>query len=133
MFDPGGSSAASCRSSSQEWQAATCDRSIEAAHTFFAEHFPDERPQVAACHSWLLDRQLAALLPPGSNIAAFQRRFTPAYQVETPSDALPLEFIFDDPALPLDQLPRDTTLRRVVVDHLRAGGHWYEANGWFAW
>jgi hypothetical protein len=112
---------------------SACDRSIDAAHAFFAEHFPDEAPEVATCHSWLLDPQLAALLPPGSNIAAFQRRFAPAYRVDTPSDDLPLEFLFDDPALPLDRLPRDTTLRRVVVDHLRAGGHWHEGNGWFAW
>lgn len=112
---------------------SACDRSIDAAHVFFATHFPGERPAVAACHSWLLDRQLAALLPAGSNIVAFQRRFTPAYEVLTPSDDEPLDFVFDDPALPLDQLPRDTTLRRVVLDHLIGGGHWYEGNGWFPW
>ncbi|WP_327003369.1 acyltransferase domain-containing protein [Dactylosporangium sp. NBC_01737] len=112
---------------------SACDRSIDAAHAFFATHFPDEAPAVATCHSWLLDRQLAALLPPGSNITAFQRRFTPAYQAETPTDTDLLDFVFDDPALPLDRLPRDTTLRRVVLDHLGAGGHWYEGSGWFPW
>ncbi|MEV4513244.1 acyltransferase domain-containing protein [Dactylosporangium sp. NPDC049525] len=112
---------------------SACDRSIDAAHAFFATHFPAEKPAVATCHSWLLDRHLAARLPPGSNITAFQRRFTSAYDAETPTDADLLDFVFDDPTLPLDQLPRDTTLRRVVLDHLSAGGHWYEGNGWFAW
>jgi hypothetical protein len=112
---------------------AACDRSIDAAHAFFAAHFPEETYPVAACHSWLLDRQLAAHLPGHAHIPAFQRRFTPAYPVTEPSDDTVLEFVFDDPALPLDELPRDTTLRRVVVDHLRAGGHWYDGNGWFAW
>lgn len=112
---------------------AACDRSIETAHDFFATHFPDEAPAVGLCHSWLLDPQLAELLPAGSNIVAFQRRFTPTYPPQTPADDEPLDFIFDNPSLPLDRLPRDTTLRRVVLDHLSAGGHWYEANGWFPW
>lgn len=110
-----------------------CDRSIDAAHSFFAVHFPEETYPVAACHSWLLDRQLAAHLPNHANIRAFQQRFTPAYPVTEPSDDNTLEFVFDDPTLPLDELPRDTALRRIIVDHLRAGGHWYEGNGWFTW
>jgi hypothetical protein len=111
---------------------AACDRSVEQARAFFAS-VDDGRYPVATCHSWLLDRQLAALLPATSNIVAFQGRFAPGYAVTEPSDREPVDFVFDDPSLPLEQLPRDTTLRRVVVDHLRSGGHWYAANGWFHW
>jgi hypothetical protein len=110
-----------------------CDRSIDAAHAFFATHFPDDSDPVAGCNSWLLDRQLAAVLPAGSHIVAFQRRFRDGYPVVEPTDDAPLEFVFDDPSLPLDKQPRDTTLRRAILDHLAAGGHWYERTGWFAW
>jgi hypothetical protein len=33
------------------------------------------------------------------------------------------------PAL-LDVLPRETTLQRAIVTHLRANGHWYNRTGW---
>jgi hypothetical protein len=108
---------------------AAVDRSLELARTFFA----GGGHRVACCHSWLLDPQLADRLPPGSNIVAFQRRFRPAYEVTAPADLEPLSFVFDDPSLPLAELPRDSTLRRVLVEHLLAGGHWRDGNGWLPW
>ncbi|MET7396680.1 acyltransferase domain-containing protein [Dactylosporangium sp. NPDC005572] len=108
---------------------AAVDDSLEKAHAFF-----DDTPfTVAACHSWLLDPQLPGVLPESSNIVAFQRRFTPAYRGPAPEDDLPLAFVFDDPAVPRARLPRDTALRRALLDHLDAGGHWYAAAGWFRW
>lgn len=110
-----------------------CDRSIDEAHEFFARHFPEEHFTVAACHSWLLDPELVNRLPPHSNVLAFQRRFRAGYPNAETSDRTTLGFIFDDPEAPLETLPRDTSLRRAVVDHLREGGHWHDANGWFPW
>ncbi|MFD0555163.1 acyltransferase domain-containing protein [Streptomyces rectiviolaceus] len=55
---------------------ARCAASLRAARDFFTQHFPDETVQFATCSSWLLDDQLAAYLPPPSNILHFQRRFT---------------------------------------------------------
>lgn len=112
---------------------AACDASLSRAHEFFAGHFPDEPYRVAAIHSWLLDPQLPVKLPPTSHIAGFAARFAPAYPVTTPDDQEPLNFVFDDPTLPRAQLPRDTNLRRALLAHLDAGGHWYGGNGWFAW
>lgn len=113
---------------------ASCDRSLALARAFFARHFPDEPAAVAVCHSWLLDPQLADYLPPDSNILRFQARFAPARSDDgtEANDGDPVAFVFGDPALPVSDLPRRTTLERAVGDHLRAGRHWYRGHGWFA-
>lgn len=108
---------------------AACDASFARAKAFFARHFPDERYALAVCHSWLLDPQLAGYLPADANILAFQRRFRPAYQ-PAPDDGDILRFVFGTESPDLADLPRDSTLRRAVVDHLTAGGHWHGGVGW---
>ncbi|MFI6337580.1 acyltransferase domain-containing protein [Streptomyces sp. NPDC050535] len=109
-----------------------CDRSLALAREFFALHYPDERYDVAVCHSWLLDQQLRRYLPAYSNIVRFQDRFEVAYEETTPDDGMPVGFVFGDPELPVAELPRRNSVERAVGDHLRAGGHWYGGHGWFA-
>lgn len=109
-----------------------CDRSLALAREFFARHYPDERYDVAVCHSWLLDPQLKRYLSADSNIIRFQDRFEAAYEERTPDDGVPVGFVFGDPELPVDELPRRNSVERAVGDHLRAGGHWYGGQGWFA-
>lgn len=110
-----------------------CDRSLASAHDFFARHFPEERYTAGCCHSWLLDPQLRRYLPEDSNIVRFQRRFRVGGATGEPEDDLPVRFVFGDPDLPVETLPRRTRLERAVGDHLRAGGHWYSGHGWFTW
>ncbi|MFI1485865.1 acyltransferase domain-containing protein [Streptomyces sp. NPDC020747] len=110
-----------------------CDQSLDLAREFFARHYPDERYAVAECHSWLLDRQLQRYLPADSNIVSFQERFQVAYEETKADDKGPVGFVFGDPELPVEGLQRRTRVERAVVDHLRAGGHWYGGHGWFAW
>ncbi|GAA4817114.1 acyltransferase domain-containing protein [Streptomyces ziwulingensis] len=108
-----------------------CDRSLELARRFFAAHFPEEAYPAGVCRSWLLDPQLRRYLPAGSNIIRFQERFRVAVDDTGPSDTTPVRFVFGDPDLPVDGLPRRSSLERAVGDHLRAGGHWYLGHGWF--
>lgn len=110
---------------------AACDASVARAREFFAGHFPDEPYTIATCHSWLLDPQLAAYLPAGSNIVRFQRRFRPAYPAGEADDRTTIGFVFGDPELAPDALPARTTLERAVRDHIASGGHWHGGNGWF--
>ncbi|MCX4822331.1 acyltransferase domain-containing protein [Streptomyces sp. NBC_01142] len=110
---------------------AACERSLARAREFFARHFPEERYRVATCHSWLLDPQVAAYLPKDSNIVRFQNRFRTAYEERQVRDGGPVGFVFGDPELPAEGLPRRTTLERAIGDHLRAGRHWYGGHGWF--
>jgi hypothetical protein len=102
---------------------------VEAVH-FFAEHFPDERYRYAVCKSWLLDPQLAGHLPAGSNIRAFGDRLTHAYTDTEADDAGTLQFVFPDSTRPRAELPRSSRLQRAIIDHLDAGGHWYNAMSW---
>ena len=73
-------------------------------------------------------------LPEDSNIIAFQRRFE-LEPYEEPEgldcDVEVLRFVFRTLTTPLDQLPRDTVLQRAIVDHLKAGRHWYWRRGQF--
>ncbi|WP_309228447.1 acyltransferase domain-containing protein [Streptomyces lunaelactis] len=110
---------------------AACDRSLARARDFFARHFPEEPYRVATCDSWLLDPQLAGCLPKESNIVRFQGRFRPAYEAKEVDDGGPVGFVFGDPELLPDGLPRRTGVERAIGDHLRAGGHWYGGHGWF--
>jgi hypothetical protein len=108
---------------------AACDAAFAQARDFFPRHFPVERPRLATCHSWILDPQLAAILPPESNLRQFARRFQ-IIDLGAPDDAGTVRQIFGrDPAGPL---PARTRLERAVAAHLAAGGHWYAPTGWLA-
>ncbi|MFI8083142.1 acyltransferase domain-containing protein [Kitasatospora sp. NPDC086009] len=110
--------------------AEACDRALARARDFFARHFPTEPYATAFISSWLLDPQLRRHLPEDSNIVRFQKRFTPLRPPGEPADDNPLRYVFGDSGRPLESLPRDTPLQRALVDHLRAGGHWYVVGGW---
>jgi hypothetical protein len=111
---------------------AACDASFAQARAFFARHFPEERYEVAVCHSWLLDAQLGDYLPEDANIIRFQRRFRLAYRPDA-DDAGIVRFVFGrtEPTLDIvDALPARTRLERAVVDHLKSGRHWHGGAGW---
>ncbi|MET7301592.1 acyltransferase domain-containing protein [Embleya sp. NPDC005575] len=112
---------------------AACDESLHLAGEFFPRHFPTERYRLAVCGSWLLDPQLREYLPEHSNIIRFQRRFhLPTESADRIlDDTAAVGFVFGDPDLPPESLPRDTTLQRAIGDHLRAGRHWHVRTGWF--
>jgi hypothetical protein len=110
---------------------AGCERSLALAGEFFTRHYPEEKYRAALCHSWLLDPQLKEYLPRDSNIVRFQERFRVAREDREPADSEPVQFVFGDPELAIESLPRRTAVERAVGDHLRAGGHWYIGHGWF--
>ena len=57
-------------------------------------------------------------------------RLTHAYTEVEADDAGTLHFVFPDSIRPCAELPRSSRLQRALVDHLDAGGHWYNAMGW---
>jgi GNAT-like C-terminal domain/N-acyltransferase N-terminal domain len=101
---------------------AAIDSSLARAHELFPEH------REARITSWLLDPQLAEYLPADSNIVRFQRRFEALGDTGV-EDARVLELVFHTLDSDLDRLPRETTLQRVLADHLRGGGHWISVVG----
>lgn len=108
-----------------------CGRSLEQAREFFARCYPEEQYAIATCHSWLLDPHLGEYLPRSSNIVRFQSRFHTAYVSPEEYDRETIGFVFGDPDLRLDALPRHTALQRAIADRLHAGEHWHLGHGWF--
>jgi hypothetical protein len=101
---------------------AACDASFRRAREVFPER------HVASCHSWLLDPQLADVLPADSNIVRFQHRFELTDEGgDGNADVLRFVFHTSDPAL--DKLVPTTTLERALVEHMREGGQWRTPTG----
>jgi GNAT-like C-terminal domain/N-acyltransferase N-terminal domain len=111
--------------------ATACDASLSRARREVPRWFPGERYPAFVCFSWLLDPQLAAYLPPDSNILRFQRRFE-LFGEPFPELDSTKTYIFRVPGdTALDALPQRTTLERAYVRHVRDGGEWYIRAGWF--
>lgn len=97
-----------------------CGESLRRALEFFPRHFPDRPFDAFTCGSWLLDSELQDLLPATSNIVRFQREFyllpiglQPRYLYRR---------IFGSETLDPETAPRDTALRRAVLDIVSSGG-----------
>ncbi|WP_308638082.1 acyltransferase domain-containing protein [Paenibacillus silvisoli] len=99
---------------------AQCLASMENAIAFFKRHFPEEQRLAFACTSWLLDPQFGELLDGASNIVRFQREFQLYPVGGEGKEGLRRIFgsLYDD----WSTAPRDTSLRRAVLDHLAGGG-----------
>ncbi|MGA4508221.1 acyltransferase domain-containing protein [Propionibacteriaceae bacterium G1746] len=113
------------------------DESLLRAPAFFREHFGDQLDAGGldwlTCWSWLLDPQLAQLLP-GSNVADFAARWQACSSSGNDRDGY--YFVFDiEPlegaALPygVDELPQRTSLERALVGLWRSGGHLQRVRG----
>ncbi|MEK7396552.1 MAG: acyltransferase domain-containing protein [Candidatus Poribacteria bacterium] len=98
-----------------------CGDSFHQAIDFFPRYFPDRPFRAFCCGSWLLNTQFQGMLPSDSNIVRFQREFY-LFPILSGSRS-GLDRIFRNGVKDITKAPRDTTLRRVVLDHLQAGGY----------
>lgn len=99
-----------------------CGQSFRASLEFFPRHFPELEFTAFAAGSWLLDSQLEMLLPPQANLVRFLREFYLCPIRSAGREAL--RRVFGSVPEDLTRAPRDTTLRRALIDHLLEGGHW---------
>jgi hypothetical protein len=107
--------------------AETCGASFRQAHEFFPRVFPGRDWKALYCHTWFFTPQLQKFLPPESSIVKFQREF---YLYPVPGSLGFLwEFVFGkkypDPAT----APRDTSLRRAVLDWIGQGTEIFDITG----
>lgn len=100
-----------------------CGKSFAAALRCFPRWFERHHFRGFCSASWLFDDQLGDYLPSQSNIVRFQREFylTP---LEGTSDFQTWERVFGSKPDNLDTAPRDTTLRCVILDHVKRKGCW---------
>jgi hypothetical protein len=114
-----------------------CGASFAQALDFFPRHFPELPPALAfTCGSWLLDHQYTRILPESANIVRFLREFYLAPLCS--DDSEPFRRVFAGKPDDLSSAPRDTRLRRAVLDFTLAGNRLHMASGFmlvegFAW
>jgi hypothetical protein len=97
-----------------------CLDTMRQAVEFFPRYFP-ERPFVGfACGSWILNPELAQIYSPTSNMVLWQREL---YLFPIPSGRRAgLFFVFGKDEIDPATAPRDTSLRRALLEHLEQGG-----------
>lgn len=98
---------------------AAIDASFAAFRAFLAQQYPDWTEAPWLCDSWMMSPALKELLPQGSNILAFQTRFT----VESVNeDSLGvLNWVFPPHKTVSKALPERTSLQRRMKAWLLAG------------
>jgi hypothetical protein len=95
---------------------------------FFPRYHPELPFNAFSCNSWFFNTQLVDWLPPHANLLAFQRQ---GYLFPVASDGKDgLYFVFGRWNIDLDTAPRDTRLRRAMLDHM-AAGHKLRSGGFF--
>lgn len=100
-----------------------CTASYRQAMVFFARHVPDFDWRAMVCHSWLMDPQLSAKLKPTSNIVRFQADYHKLPNPDGEQEQI-WQRVFGGRPASLDDAPRDSSLRRAILDHALAGGVW---------
>ncbi len=99
-----------------------CGDSFHKALNFFPRYFSDRPFRAFCCTSWLLDPTYQNLLSPESNIVRLQKECY-LFPLFCPGGRNGLTRIFGPHAANLATAPRDTTMRRAVLDHLDSGGY----------
>jgi hypothetical protein len=102
-----------------------CGDSLKQALELFPKYFPETNIRALNCVSWFLDPQFAGLLPASANIRRFQEEFY-LYPVSKANDSQMFLRVFgsldfrEHPEL----APRQTSLQRLILDHIQTGGRW---------
>ena len=99
---------------------ASVRTALEQAAPFFERFYPDIAFVAFVCDSWVFSTQLEAMLSVDSNIVRLQ------YEGYLYPDGVGQEdflaFTFGTPSIDPATAPRDTRLRRAVIEHLQQDG-----------
>lgn len=104
-----------------------CIESFKMAGEFFPKYFPEHSIGGFFCESWLLDHAFSEILSPKTNIVKFQKEF---YMLPVLSGAEgTYSRVFGKIPEDISQAPRDSSLRRAIVDYVTAGNAVHSAMG----
>ena len=106
---------------------AACADSFKQAAAFFPRYFPEHVFKGYTCTSWLMDPQLALRLPAEANTVKFLRRFH-WLPCTSGNDFQTFERVFGG-YVDIAKAPRDTSMKRAVLEHVEVGGLWRSASG----
>jgi hypothetical protein len=104
-----------------------CRDSLCQAYDFFPRIYPERQFKAGFCHTWFFTPQLQYLLPANSTILAFTREFQRYPHAGGPEYLWGFVFgaKYPDPAT----APRDTSLRRAVLDWVAEGKELFDIPG----
>ena len=105
-----------------------CKASFKKAIAFYDTFYPEYVYSVFTCHSWLLDPTLKQLLPPQSNILAFQNFFY-VTRNDVSDAALRYIFCWDAVREKVPEYEAKSKLEQRIKEHVLAGGKLYESFG----
>lgn len=109
------------------FDVVTCRESYSQALEFYARVFSGRPHKALFCHTWMFTPQLQKFLPPSSNLVKFQREF---YLYPHPGTVSYLwAFVFGGKYNDPNTAPRDTSLRKAVLDCLDSGGEIFDLAG----
>jgi len=91
--------------------------------------YPEFSFPVLHCGSWLMDTQLADMLPAESNMVRFQSDYLHGNTVHVDSGVFSFLFTHPYSRNDLPGLPERTTLERKMKQHLLSGQHCYDQVG----
>jgi hypothetical protein len=107
----------------------TLERTFDEARRVLGRIWPTNTRRLATCRSWMLDERLLALRA-DSNLVSFLRRFE-LVPGTIDGDEEVVDFVFQMPGVALADLPRHTSLERLITSVLERGEHWHIRSGWF--
>lgn len=108
-----------------------CVEAYRLALDFFPGYYPSMKFAGFTCWSWLLDPNLAKILPPEANIVRFQRDF---HQLPVPADeGQAYDLVFGDSSIDPTRVTPTTSLQRAIVEYVTAGHRLRSAGGIITW
>lgn len=113
----------------RKFEPQDCLDSVLMAEKIFPQCFPERPFKKFYSHTWMFTAQLKDFLPQESNIMQFNKQF---HKLPFPGGIKYLwEFVFPLGTSPenIENLPRDTSLRRAVIDHIKRGGEFFDLEG----
>lgn len=105
--------------SGEKLDAESCVASLRTAKPFFEKYFPEISVRAFCTSTWLLDRELAKVLSPQSNIVAFAHLFRPL-AARNGNDKQLLERAFGVDAW--ENCVARNSLQKAVLQHHQNGG-----------
>ena len=112
---------------------AACGEAFRQARLFFQKHFPERPWRAFTCNSWILDPQFEGRLPETANVLRFLKEWL-LFPVPEATAEQHYERIFGwqfKELSPQDiaTAPQATSIQRILVEHIKAGGRWRMGGG----
>lgn len=104
------------------------NESYDRAKEIFQKCYPEYNFKAFTCFSWLLEKRLKGIMGRETNITKFADKYT-GYPIVGSGGAI-FSFLFNQPKrIPVEELPEETSMHRLVKKYLLDGNIFYEKGG----